>query len=680
MGWAYQPNSFIGAIMKKKIHSKHLIVTALLIIVILFQSFFHTISALQIKNKQSKAYSFAANEIVVTSASQLKTTLESDNGIDTIYLGADIQLPSTGIAVHNNKTTITIVGQNPADFEPVTYTLTDYSSLAQNIAIFINTGSKMQQATLKNVNIVGKNYYGTITVADTVRNVELVYDNIQYVGPQLTFNRWGTCKIIDSTIEITDINGGSPHHELAEASHLVFGGNTIVNHKGIERVFWSALQAGSITVLPESHVEITSLRSTLMQGYNSTFAVGKDAYFSFTGNYRVNENYFTSFYVEEGAQVYLNTLLNYAGYVLSVNGDVTISKNATFHINAKAGAYALLYVYGAQKVAFQDPKSVLLINPSNRIFQYALTAGSVSFDAHQINYWRTAGKGDLNDTPMYRYKKADNTNFVLQGNVAIGTTGNISGITTNYTEGDSPSSAPTPTEFHFSSMRVLSLGKLSLSIDPINQPSTFISGNADSKTQIHFTYLDAQGTTQSASGYAQDNNTFSITIPTPVGNHATVLAKAAYYYLFESQTVTADYGDLTFKDAPPLLEFQTTALSNQEKIVNRKNSDFAIVVSDTRTATTPWEVTVKVVSPLTSQNPGVPVLNDSLIFVDQHNTKHILSTQSETPIFHQSSPYKGEYSIEWAQNYGVLAQISPGKAYANTTYSATLQWNLKIAP
>lgn len=73
----------------------------------------------------------ASNEAIVTNFTELKTAISEDNGIDTVYLGADVEL-SGGIIIPATKKTFTLSGKNPATGEIHTLTETMASAGAQS--------------------------------------------------------------------------------------------------------------------------------------------------------------------------------------------------------------------------------------------------------------------------------------------------------------------------------------------------------------------------------------------------------------------------------------------------------------------------------------------------------------------------------------------------------------------
>jgi len=89
--------------------------------------------------------------------SALKTILEDSNSYTTIYLGADITM-TEGITIPVSKTQLTIEGTSPLDSITTIYTLTEVQSVLPSQTIALTSSSSLQ-LTVKNMNIVGYNYY-----------------------------------------------------------------------------------------------------------------------------------------------------------------------------------------------------------------------------------------------------------------------------------------------------------------------------------------------------------------------------------------------------------------------------------------------------------------------------------------------------------------------------------------
>lgn len=136
--------------------------------------------------------------VVVYNSEQLKTALEADNGYTNIFLGANIELASR-INISKTKSLITIDGT----YNNTTYTFTDRKSTAASDTISIQSANTLK-VIVQNINIVSYNYYGIIYVpeSNTYKNVIVEYNNITYIGPQISFHPTGLTRFINSNITV----------------------------------------------------------------------------------------------------------------------------------------------------------------------------------------------------------------------------------------------------------------------------------------------------------------------------------------------------------------------------------------------------------------------------------------------------------------------------------------------
>lgn len=631
-------------------------------------------------NVVNTAYQLKENEAIASTFAELKTHLSQQNAIDTVYLAADIQIPIGGIVVHSSKTKFEINGINPNDETQTRHTISDYSSAVTTDAIQINASSAVTQATLKDIIITGRNYYGTITVSDSKKNCKLVYDNITYTGPQVAVNRYGTVEIINSNIKIVSGNGGSPPQEVAQATHMVLSGDITIDHQGTTRIFWLEVQKGSLTVTANANVTVTSATMSMLYGYDCDFTVEENATFSYTAKQIFNENNIVNFNVKENANVFINTSAYYAQGVVMVTGTFNVQSNATFHAIAKGGAKAVIHAKNGPALSFDNPKSVLIYNATVRPFHYSATSGTLSIQAKQINYWNSTGTGGFDDLPPVSYKKADKRNFTLSGTVTIGDNGNITNLASNYQEGD-PTTAPSATDFHLgSSARVLAFGSLDISVDPPHTPAYFITGKGDPGAEVRLRYTDNSGSSAAVSATINKQGTFTAEIDKYVKDQTEITAKATLNFLYAETAVTANYGDITFTNIPHTLAFETIPIPQKQQLVKRKDPNFAITVSDNRIAGTPWALTVRLIRPFTAEDSNIPQIENGLVYVNESGNMFFLNAETATTVYTQNTPAQGNFTVKWDKDKGVLAYINPNRVYANTQYTATIEWNISLTP
>ena len=194
------------------------------------------------------------NTVVIYTSDELKSVLEQDNSYNYIYFGDNITL-TNGIKISSKKTTVTINGT----YDNITYKFIDKSSLSASdtINISYNTISKV---TVCNMDITGNNYYGIIYVPESnnYQNTIVEYNNITYVGPQISFNPNGTTRFIDSNITIKDTTL-TTGNEVAECNKIELGGNTVINHTSKSNsAFWFRNSNPSLKILANANVSFVS--------------------------------------------------------------------------------------------------------------------------------------------------------------------------------------------------------------------------------------------------------------------------------------------------------------------------------------------------------------------------------------------------------------------------------------
>lgn len=191
---------------------------------------------------EPELYDTRADGVVVSSFNELKSVLINPPTVTTIFLSKDIQMESGGIAINSNWTELTIDGKDP--YTGVTHKLIDYVSASYYNTIH-PTSSVLESITLQNLILDGKNYYGPVGIYDGYRDVTITYNNVDYTGPQLTYNSNGTAKYIDCNITITTNNGASNAQEIGEVSNVEIGGNTTITSTSTsDSLFWFKSSGG----------------------------------------------------------------------------------------------------------------------------------------------------------------------------------------------------------------------------------------------------------------------------------------------------------------------------------------------------------------------------------------------------------------------------------------------------
>ena len=100
-----------------------------------------------------------------------------------------------------------------------------------------------KKVTVKNMKVVGYNYYGIIYVpeSNTFKDTVIEYNNINYVGPQISFNPSGLTRFVDCDITIQDNYASG--NEVCECNRVEIGGATTIIHKSTANSSFSFMRS-----------------------------------------------------------------------------------------------------------------------------------------------------------------------------------------------------------------------------------------------------------------------------------------------------------------------------------------------------------------------------------------------------------------------------------------------------
>ena len=275
------------------------------------------------------------NIAIVYTFAELKTALSENNGIDTVYLGADIEMAGQ-IIVHSSKKNIVIDGT----YNTVRSRLTEYNSTSSTTMICINHAG-FEKIILRNIDIIGRNYHGLIHVASNYSSdVVLWYENVDYNGPQITYSQYATAVYKDTTI-IIQSNGICPIGKVADVSRVEFYGVvTITGGEAPDSGAFTYIRDGEMIFHEDSYVSFSSLKQAFLGGRGVDITFEENATLNYsdeTSNYGFSkEKQLQSLTLYENASMNLdfthpNGSVN---QVFVVQKDVYIGKNAELNVIA----------------------------------------------------------------------------------------------------------------------------------------------------------------------------------------------------------------------------------------------------------------------------------------------------------------------------------------------------------
>ena len=311
---------------------------------------------------------------VVNNYNELAAAITGDNDYTTIYLNADIEITGR-INFPPNKTNLTINGTYTNEQGVTTrHTLTDMNSASITNSIYIASAISEINVTLCNVDIVGKNYYGIVAVeaVSSTKSVTLIYINVNYTGPQISYNRQGTVRYIDSNITIKTSSGyASPSNELAEVNRVEIGGKTTIYHTSTgNAVFWFTYANPSFKILENADVNITSeSRETFYCDYSPDINIEKGAnviintprgMFYDTGSSQLAK----SFLIDKNSNLKITQTAVKSGVgTIRCSGNFTVSDGASLYMaNTLSSSAPLIQMTSTGSVNFENPKSIVLYN------------------------------------------------------------------------------------------------------------------------------------------------------------------------------------------------------------------------------------------------------------------------------------------------------------------------------
>ncbi|WP_088816106.1 MULTISPECIES: pectate lyase-like adhesive domain-containing protein [Listeria] len=518
------------------------------------------------RDSVSAAITLNADETIVNNYTELKAAVQN-NSISKIYFGADISL-SSGIQVPVGRTPFTISGKDPTTEEIHTLTETG-SSTSTSGTIYISSNSSTKQITMQDLTILGKNYYGTVYVANAAKGVNVTYDNVVYKGPQLIWNTAGTLELVGNTnVEIGKfVSGSASNQEFAEVGGINFGGNIEIYHpsSSSDSLVWYGEDSSTsnfFNVRDGANVNISANGNGVFYRSASnpvSISVGKNATLNLNTTTSFNRSGVGgNFFVDEGgtARIYQSDV---SSELLSLSGALTVNKDATVVLNKTGGSGNVIKFNSGGSLNVNDPAYFLLYNgnTSNTI-GYASGSGQMNLNGGLINYWDRSGSASTIGLPTYSYSRED------QANVQMGITTN--GSTTTINSANVPVTAA---EFNVAKMKVLSIGNLPLNVNTLNDSQATLSGATVTNAAIEISYVE-NGTTKTLTGTADNAGNFQVAIPggfIKPYTEVSVTASTEYYINKTTKITVVDVTPPTGDAVPQIVSIGEALSTNANAFV-----------------------------------------------------------------------------------------------------------------
>ncbi|MCK2013730.1 toxin Cry1Ac domain D-VI-related protein, partial [Peribacillus muralis] len=362
-------------------------------------------SRTQTKDPQSQSKAVAAraaNEAVVNNFAQLKTALEADNGITTIKLGQNIDI-SGPIKIQAKKTNILIDGNN--------FTVSETGGNGSSGGLYYSNGNILQNITVKNLTIRGKNYYGFITIHDASKNVTQVFENVMYSGPQMIWNRNGSAifrGVNNININNTTMPGSSPAQEMAEIGDVEFQGDTIINHDNAYSVILTEVKLPNFVVAPNALLDIYTKKSGKAIFYATEdygrLVIGKNAKVNINGQKSFTyDGALRDFIVDSEAELNMIRGGIDTSAMLSFYNNARINEKAKLNVSTENGV--AMYAPYAADIYFTKPKHVLISSRNKTAFDNKQIL-NFNVETDEFKIWE-----DTSNTPTKTFKGWDGDPF-----------------------------------------------------------------------------------------------------------------------------------------------------------------------------------------------------------------------------------------------------------------------------
>ena len=611
--------------------------------------------------------------IVVYDSNELKKVLEENNAYTYIYFGNDITL-TTGIKISNTKINITIDGT----YESVRHNLIDKKSTSTSDSI--TAPSTLKTITLKNMNITGYNYYGVIYVPEgnSYKNVITEYNNITYVGPQISFHPSGLTRFINSNITIKE--NYSTSNEVAECNKIEIGGNTTILHKSTANSsFWFRNSDPSFTILSNAVVNFTSENRELIYGVtNLLFKVEKNAKFTVTSASGMGYNSYGTgtTIIDQNASFTLRQTKSNGSYPAWYSyGKITMNNNSSLEIindytNINTSNYNIYFSSSNSGFILNNPYKVMLYNSKANII-YTNATIPFEFNFSRINLFNKLVDKDswVNDDniPTYSWYKEKESSLIN------GTFTNSSVIVNSHNfKADELNNLPSLDNFIFQNKKILTIGDFYVHTNALTDIDTVLNGITSKEASILIKYndiIDLALADETGSFSYNYNNTL------PVGTIITLTAKKSDELIYHTKKIQIVYsGELVLDEASNIINFKFEPI-NLNPILCPRNNELTITVTDSRINSSDWKLYASINQALTSSS-GI-VLKDALVFIDENGDMTTLS-DSKTLVY-TGTKNDGNVKVTkvtFDNDKGILLKVIE-PIINNMEYESIISWSIE---
>ena len=568
---------------------------------------------------------------------ELKQVISEDNNYDYIYLGNDI-IATEGFIINSNKSKLTIDGT----YNGKKYTYTNNLSLEENVIKASTTNKKI---VLKNMNIVCSNGYGVIYVVShpNYSNVLVEYNNVNFSGIELSQNYYGTTKIVDSIIEIKDVNN-VPAQRACNSNRILIDGNTTISNTSTTNTifFFNDVIPSLVKIMPNSRVNISTPKE-FMNGTNRLdLTIGHGAEFLLTtGNgFSITTTHGArNVLVEEMADFTFIENSHQRVPMWSVFGDFIVKEGASVSIlntymTTPTDNYNIYFKGTNQKFILDNPRNVNIYTKNANIV-YTNNPVNFIFKFTRINMWiyalDYASACTLDDTPAFYWYK-ENSLAQISGVFNKDTTTVESH---NFTD-EQLNLLSDINNFSFQNKKILTMGLLKINVHPITSTSDSISGHTIPLANVKIEYED-----KSIKALADENGLFEAKVDTVIPNNTVIKITSCLNGCFTERKVTTPFnGELTLFKVTQNIAFSMIPTSINPIILPKQKENIVTVI-DSRLNSTNWKLYINYTNPM--MEVSGKVLIDSLIFKKFNNEEIDLKTNKK--LIFESSDNGGNVNV-----------------------------------
>ncbi len=610
------------------------------------------------------------NVIVVYNSSDLKQVLEENNNYNYIYLGSDITLDK-GIVINENKEKVIIDGT----YNNIRYTLTGINSTLEDDTIKVISNKEI---IIKNININYTNIYGVIYVPySTDYKVNVTFNNVIFNGTQLSFNQYGSTKIIDCNITIKETNSVASQ-EVCESNYIIIGGNTNITSSSSSAPLFTFRNdiSSNVVFLCKSNITISTDEKEFMNGTNKlNFTILHDTSVNLiTGNGFASTSVCgaNNVLIEERSSLNFIEKSHKRIPMWNIFGSFTMKEGSILDLinsydNTPSDNYNL-HFKGNGPFILDNPKRVSIYTKNANVI-YSNNEIPFSIKTRRINLWTNSidvtSAGSINDLPEYYFKK-DNGLIEISGSISSTDT-----IINSHNFTDKELLEYNIDNFSFQNKKEFSIGSSYINIYPINNTSDKINGYTKNFANILIKYNDVEEIISS-----DEDGYFEYDLPNVINDNTNIeiTSNENGSFIYETRNITTPFeGELSMMDIDNNFIFSLAPIS-LNPVILPKNKDLTIVIVDTRLNKTKWKLYAYIEKHLTSSLNYV--LENALVF-KKFNDEVIVLSDNPSLIYEEESTYDGLTTLVYSTDKGPLLDLSNNFLEVNEEYFSDIYFYIE---